>query len=148
MPHRVVPGAVALLVCVTAAGCVGSPVPSPFAVEYPAATAGGDPVPLSLIDQTGLVSAMTEASEVAAEGVSALPGQPNVLRVSWPGGVCDDRATLVLNTIGAGYQLAIHNHPRFTAGVECDDSVVTRAVDITFRQPLDPAALALDIVFP
>jgi hypothetical protein len=148
MPHRVVPGALALLACLAVAGCAGEAVPSPFAVEYPAATAGGEHVPVSLIDQTGIVTAMSVAPEAAAEGVRGVPGQPNVLRVSWPGGLCDDRATLVMNRIGARYELAIHNHPRFTAGIECDDSAVTRAVDIALRQPLDPAALTLNIQFP
>ena len=140
--------ALALVACLACAGCGGGPVATPFLIPYPAATAGGDPVPISLIDQTGLVTGMGVADATASEGVSAVPGQPNVLRASWAGGVCDDRATLVLNKLGAGYELAIHNHPRFTAGIECDASAVTRAVDIVFRQPIDPAALTLDIQFP
>ena len=140
--------AVALVACVAFAACAGDPVPTPFSIAYPAATADGDAVAISLIDQTGLVTGMSQGSGAAAEGVSAVAGEPNVLRVAWPGGACDDRATLVLNKLGAGYELAIHNHPRFTAGIECDASAVTRAVDITFMRPLDPAALTLNIVFP
>ena len=34
------------------------------------------------------------------------------------------------------------------AGIECDASAVTRAVDISFAQPIDPAALSLKILFP
>jgi hypothetical protein len=140
--------ALALVACLASAGCVGGPVPTPFSVAYPAATAGADAVPISLIDQTGLITGFAVAGEPAAEGVSAVPGRPNVLRASWAGGACDDRATLVLNRLGAGYELAIHNHPRFTAGIECDASAVTRAVDITFAQPIDPTALSLSIQFP
>ena len=140
--------ALALVACVASAGCGGGPIATPFLANYPAATAGGDAVPISLIDQTGLVTGLAVANEAAAEGVSAVPGQPNALRASWAGGVCDDRVTLVLNKLGAGYELAIHNHPRFTAGIECDASAVTRAVDITFTQPIDPAALSLKILFP
>ena len=140
--------AVALVACVAFAACGGGPVPTPFSIAYPAATADGDAVAISLIDQTGLVTGLTVADEAAAEGVSAVPGRPNALRASWAGGVCDDRVTLVLNKLGAGYELAIHNHPRFTAGIECDASAVTRAVDITFTQPIDPAALSLKILFP
>ena len=140
--------ALALVAWVAFAGCGGGPVATPFAVAYPAATAGADAVPISLIDQTGLVTGLAAADEAAAQGVSAVPGQPNALRASWAGGVCDDRTTLVLNKLGAGYELAIHNHPRFTAGIECDASAVTRAVDITFGQPVDPAALSLSIQFP
>jgi len=148
MRRLVLFGTVALIACLATAGCGGGPVATPFIIEYPAATAGADAVPISLIDQTGLVTGMSQGSGAAAEGVSAVAGEPNVLRVAWPGGACDDRATLVLNKLGAGYELAIHNHPRFTAGIECDASAVTRAVDITFMQPLDPAALTLNIVFP
>ena len=140
--------ALALVACVVSAGCGGGPVATPFLVTYPAATAGADAVPISLIDQTGLVTGMVVAAETAADGVSAVPGRPNVLRASWAGGACDDRATLVLNKLGAGYELAIHNHPRFTAGIECDASAVTRAVDIAFTQPIDPAALTLNVEFP
>jgi len=140
--------AVALVACVAFAGCGGGPVATPFSVAYPAATAGADAVPISLIDQTGLVTGMAVAEEAAAEGVSAVPGKPNLLRASWAGGVCDDRATLVLNKLGTGYELAIHDHPRFTAGIECDASAVTRAIDITFAQPIDPTALSLNIQFP
>jgi hypothetical protein len=140
--------AVALVACVAFAGCGGGPVATPFSVAYPAATTGADAVPISLIDQTGLVTGMAVAEEAAAEGVSAVPGKANVLRASWAGGVCDDRATLVLNKLGTGYELAIHNHPRFTAGIECDASAVLRAVDITFAQPINPAALSLNIEFP
>ena len=138
----------AVVACIATAGCGGDAVASPFSVQYPAATAGGDAVPVTLIDQTGLVTAMTVASEAAAEGVSSVPGQPGVLRASWAGGACDDRATLVLNKVGPGYELAIHNHPRITAGFECDDGAIARAVDITFRQPLEPGDLTLNIEFP
>ena len=126
----------------------GAPVATPSSVASPAAPAGADAVPISLIDQTGLVIGLAVAEEAAAEGVSAVPGKPNVVRASWAGGVCDDRATLVLNKLGTGYELAIHNHPGFTGGSECDASAVTRAIDITFAQPIDPTALSLNIQFP
>ena len=142
------PAALALVACVVSAGCGGGPIATPFSIAYPAATAGDSPVPITLIDQTGLVTGLAVAGEAAAEGVSPVPGRPNVLRASWAGGACDDRATLVLNKLGAGYELAIHNHPRFTAGIECDASAVTRAVDIAFTQPIDPAALTLNVEFP
>jgi hypothetical protein len=142
------PAAVALVACVAFAGCGGGPIATPFSVAYPAATAGADAIPISLIDQTGLATGLAVADAAAVEGVSTVPGQPNVLRASWAGGACDDRVTLVLNKLGAGYELAIHNHPRFAAGIECDASSVTRAVDITFAQPIDPAALSINIQFP
>jgi len=63
---------VALLFALAAvAGCAG-PGATPFTLSYPAATAGADPVPISLVDQTGLVAAMTFATaDLASPGVEA-----------------------------------------------------------------------------
>ena len=131
------------------AGCAG-PGATPFTLSYPAATEGVDPVPISLVDQTGLVSAMTFATaDLASPGVEAVPGQPDSLRVSWQGGPCDDRSTLVLNDIGGGsYELAIHNHPPITAGITCDEKTATRTVDIAFSRHLDPGQLTLNVTYP
>ena len=144
-------GVVATLavVLVFVAACGSTPAATPFTVSYPAATAGADPLPISLVDQTGLVTAMTEAAAVSmGPGVEAVPGQANALRVSWPGGPCDDRVTLVLNDIGGRYELAIHNHPPITAGFSCDESKVARVVDITFTRQLDPTQLTLNFEYP
>ena len=137
------------LVSVAGCGSGAGAIPTPITLSYPAATAGADPIPISLVDQTGLVSAMTAAAGGAmSPGVEADPGQANALRVTWQGGPCDDRVTLVLNDIGGRYELAIHNHPPITAGITCDDSTVLRVVDITFNRQLDPAELTLSIEYP
>jgi len=150
--RRLLIGAVALLgFGIASLAACGSAGPSPFAVTYPAATAGVDPVPISLIDQTGLVSAIAVApasSMGAGAGVEAAPGLTNGLRIGWQGGPCDDRTTLVLNDLGARYELAIHNHPPITAGMTCDDSIVTRVVDITFNRHLDPEQVTLNVQYP
>jgi len=141
---------VALLFALAAvAGCAG-PGATPFTLSYPAATAGADPVPISLVDQTGLVAAMTFATaDLAGPGVEAVAGQPDALRVSWQGGPCDDRSTLVLNDIGGGrYELAIHNHPPITAGMTCDETTATRTVDIAFNRHLDSGQLTLNVTYP
>jgi len=131
------------------AGCAG-PGATPFTLSYPAATEGVDPVPISLVDQTGLVTAMTfAAADLVSPGVEAVPGQADALRVSWQGGPCDDRSTLVLNDIGGGsYELAIHNHPPITAGITCDEKTATRTVDIAFSRHLDPGQLTLNVTYP
>jgi hypothetical protein len=134
----------------TLAGCgFGSPAATPFSVSYPAATAGANPIPLTLVDQTGLVtSVVAVAGGAASTGVEVAPAVGSALRVGWQGGPCDDRVTLVLNDIGSSYELAIHNHPPITAGLTCDDSIVTRAVDITFNRHLDPSQLTLNVTYP
>ena len=134
---------------VSLVGCGPGPVATPLALSYPAATAGADPMPISLVDQTGLVTAIAAApAEAADQGVAAAPGLMNALRIGWQGGPCDDRVTLVLNDIGPTYQLAIHNHPPITAGMSCGDSSVSRVVDITFNRHLDPQELTLNVQYP
>src|SRR5437899_910087 len=77
------------------AGCGSGPVSTPFIVSYPAATAGADPIPISLIDQTGTVTAIAAVADASASaGVDVAPGLSQALRVSWQGGPCDDRVTL------------------------------------------------------
>jgi hypothetical protein len=144
------PLAVFATVLVSLAGCGSGAVATPLTVSYPASTAGADPVPISLVDQTGLVTAIAAApAGSAAPGVAAVPGEANTLRVSWEGGPCDDRATLVLNDVGGDrYELAIHNHPPITAGIACDASTVLRTVDIKLSRQLDPAQLTLNIEYP
>jgi len=139
-----------LAAAVTLAGCgFGPPAATPFSVSYPAATAGANPIPLTLVDQTGLVTSIVAVpGEAASTGVEVAPGVGSALRVGWQGGPCDDRVTLVLNDIGSSYELAIHNHPPITAGLTCDDSIVTRAVDITFNRHLDPSQLTLNVTYP
>ncbi len=107
-------------------------------------------MPISLVDQAGLVSGIgLAADQSTSPGVEAIPGEPKTLRVSWVGGPCDDRVTLVLNAIGTGrYELAIHNHPPITAGFNCDASTVLRVVDISFDRHLDPEQLTLNVEYP
>jgi len=149
MRRLVLTGAAAALLIAALSGC-GSGGTVPFTVSYPAATADGDPVPISLVDQTGLVTSMILAPDASAgSDVEAVPGNANALRVSWQGGPCDDRETLVLNDIGGGrYELAIHNHPPITAGFSCDASTVARVIEISFKQRLEPERLSLNIQYP
>jgi len=149
MRRHLVNGAVAALLIVALSACA-SGGGAPFTASYPAATADGNPVPISLVDQTGLVTAMVAAPDAAAgAAVEAVPGSANALRVSWQGGACDDRSTLVLNAMGGGrYELAIHNHPPITAGFDCDASTVARVIEITLSQPLAPEQLSLSLQYP
>ena len=142
-------GAALAIFFVVLAGCGSGPVSTPLVVSYPAATAGADPIPISLIDQTGTVTAIAAVADASASvGVDVAPGLAQAIRVSWQGGPCDDRVTLVLNAVGGGYELAIHNHPTITAGLTCDASSVARAVDITFNRHLDPGQLTLNVEYP
>jgi len=151
MRRRLLIGPVALfaVVLVSLTGCGSGPVATPLTLSYPAATAGADPLQISLVDQTAMVTAIAAGPDASAiPGVQAVPGA-DTLRVAWEGGPCDDRATLVLNRIGGGrYELAIHNHPPITAGIDCGESTVSRVVDITFNRHLDPQELTLNVEYP
>jgi hypothetical protein len=131
------------------AGCAsGGGVPT-WTTAYPPREVGDKALPISLIDQTGLVMAIAAAPDASTSSeVEPVPDRPSELRVSWVGGACDDRVTMVLVDIGATYQLAIHNHPQFAAGITCDASGIPRIVDITFNRPLEPADLSITVQFP
>jgi hypothetical protein len=150
MPGRVallVPGLVA---CLALAGCgSGGAVPTPLTAEYPAAASGEKALPISLIDQTGLVTALAVAPDAPeGQGVESVPGSETSLRVRWDGDPCDDHVTMVLVDIGATYQLTIHDHPQFAAGLTCPNVVAHRSVDIGFSSHLDATDLSLSIQFP
>jgi hypothetical protein len=136
-----------LAVAVVLAGC-GAEVPT-FRTDYPAARPGGKPLPIALIDQTGTVTAIAAAPGVdAGSDVAAVPGHPDRLRVTLAGGDCDDRVTLVLNRLGESFDLAVHDHPQFGAGLVCDERAVRRTLDITFDRQVRPERLALRTEYP
>ena len=150
MPGRVALVVAALVACLVLAACgSGVAVPTPLTAEYPPAASDVKALPISLIDQTGLVTALAVAPDAApGEGVEAVPGSETSLRVHWDGDPCDDHVTMVLVDIGATYQLTIHDHPQFAAGLTCPDVVAHRIVDIAFSRHLDPIDLSLSIQFP
>lgn len=131
------------------AGCgSGGGVPT-YSTAYPPQEVGDKALPISLVDQTGLVTAIAAAPDAsAAADVESVPDRANELRISWLGGECDDRVTMVLVNIGAVYQLAIHNHPQFAAGLTCTAAGVPRIVDISFNRHLAPDTLTLSVQYP
>lgn len=149
MRARLLIGASVALMAAVLGGCATDAGVPTYTTSLPAATAGADILPLSLIDQTGLVTGIAYAPPSGASSeVIASPDRPEALRVSWLSGECDDRVTLVLADIGGVYQLAIHSHPQFAAGIMCDAGGISRSLDIDFNRHLDPSELTLSIQFP
>jgi len=131
------------------AACSGSGPPT-FTTTFPAPTGdeGLEAMPVSLVDQTGLVTGIAPASgPVEHQGVRQAPGVANAVRVEWLGGPCDDRATLVFGDIGSGYEVAVHNdHP--IVPVTCPAGTIGRALTITFNGPIDPTQVSVNERFP
>lgn len=152
MARRLPLGATAVLALAMLAGCSSAGGVPTYTTAYPPRAAGDKPLPISLIDQTGLVTGIFAAPDAAASGdpgsLEALPGPGNRLRVNWLGEMCDDRVTMVLNSLGEDFQVVIHNHPRFAAGALCEAGGVPLTVDIAFSQPVDPGRLSISIQFP
>jgi hypothetical protein len=144
--RAIVPALLALLLL---AGCgTGGAVATPFTVSYPPASSAEDSVPISLIDQVGIVAGVAAAPDAKpVDDVEAVPGSPMTLRIRWVAGECVDRVELVLNSVGATYELAIHDHEGFSA-LMCTDATTPRVVDITFNKPLEPSDLALRTAYP
>ena len=119
-----------------------------YTATYPPAASGGAAIPISLIDQGGVVTGLAVVPDHPAEqGVEAVPGIPTSLRVTWLAGGCVDRVAMVLNPVGDGYQITIHNHEGITA-VACSPEIIPHTVDVAFKSVLEPASLSLNVQYP
>ena len=83
-------------------------------MTFPADMSGPLPIaalPIVLIDSTGLVTGLREAllgpNDSGLPGVTARPGDPKTLVVTWIGGACDDRVTMNLHGPQSALQLSI-----------------------------------------
>lgn len=100
------------------------------------------PLPLGLIDRTGLVSAVAAADPAAQEGVSRTPDGSG-LRYVWVGGACDARVALNLRPTSNGYELT--NHTEVT-GETCDSLALVHQINVHLAQPIDPATVTITFV--
>jgi hypothetical protein len=144
---RVLP-LVSLTAALVANGCAAGAVVPTFTTVMPPTASGQPPVPLSLVDQADVVTGIhTGLGTALGAGVAAVPGRPNTLRVSWLAGECSDRVTIVLNSVGSGYELTIHNHEGITA-FTCTAGGIPRVLDIAFDRVVEPEQLSLNMQSP
>lgn len=129
-------------------GCGTGGGPATFTTSYAPTGSATDPLAVSLIDQAGVVTGIDTALDAApTSDVAAVPGKPMTLRVTWVAGECTDRVAMVLNSVGAGYELTIHNHEGITAA-GCTAADISRGLNVAFNKPVLPDQLALTIQFP
>ena len=140
-----------LALVASVAGCSRNG-PSTFTAEFPAQPdLGVDAVPISLIDQTGLVTTVRTAPPGDVRDGPRVEAEPNIangLRVSWLGEGCDNRLSLVFGPSARGYELAIHVDPNAAGGFGCVDVTIARGLSITLSEPVDPASVTVSRPFP
>jgi hypothetical protein len=150
LPSRLRPTFFALQLAMVVGACGALGGQAAFNATFPPLTNPAiGATPVSLVDQTGLVTGMDIVpAPVSSPGVTAEAGDANALRATWLGTDCDGRITLVLGETGAGYGLTVHVNPGVAGGLGCKAIEVVRAVAIRFRSPLDPARITISQQYP
>lgn len=139
-----------LLVALLLAGCASTAGPGTFLATFPPDPAAGvAATAVSLIDQTGLVTAMTPAGDTtSARGARSVPGDPNALLIEWQGDTCDGRISTVLTVAGDGYLLTVHAKPSLAGGLACTALTIARAMTVHLREPIAPDRVTIQQVYP
>lgn len=100
--------------------------------------ASRDPLPVSLTDQTGVVTGISQADSdftVSIEPVvQADPGEVRALMLVWLGGACDASVTVNVVQLEGRYVIGLASHERRGGG--CTMEAVPRAIRITTSEPL------------
>ena len=132
-----IPRAVALtlLVAVLVAAC--QPEGRTFQVTL--RTEFNHPLPVTMTDETGLVTGITQAAAVPATtpndpALRAEQDDPNAAVLSWLGGACDQDTTVWFHVLHAGYVLNVAVHETFGTG--CPLAAVPRAIRIATSRPI------------
>lgn len=101
-------------------------------------TTSGDPLPVSLTDETGVVTGITQAAAdftISFEPIArADPSEPRALVLSWMGGVCDVAATVTVVEQEGSYVIGLASRERTGGG--CPSAGVPRGIRITTSDPL------------
>lgn len=99
-----------------------------------------DPLPVTLTDETGLVTGIAQAEVDPATGNDVLPvlhadpNDPNVSVLTWTGGVCDQDTTVRFSVLNGGYVLSVAVDEKFGTG--CPAAAVPRAIRIAASRPI------------
>lgn len=100
-----------------------------------------DALPVALHDETGMIAAVQPAStDFSLAGVTNPPGRPDVLLVSWVGGMCDSKVDLQFVRDALRYRFMEHTD-RASA---CLLAGIFRTLRVQLTRPV--AAEAVDLV--
>lgn len=99
-----------------------------------------DPLPVTLTDETGLVTRVVPAQgdpatwNFAGPTLHADPNDPNASILTWTGGMCDQDTTVRFHEQHGGYLLNVAIHEN--SGFGCPAAAVLRAIRIATSSPL------------
>ena len=99
-----------------------------------------DPLAVDIIDHTGTVKAVLAGQGNFQEGIEAMPADPDVLIVTWMGGLCDIHTTLTLEPTLDTMRISEVTEQRPDA---CRAMGVMRSIAIRFDPPLAPGFVEL-----
>ena len=117
------------------AGCQPTPTGRTFQVTL--RTAPHDPLPVALIDQTGLVTGIVQPVDPPSSVEPALRADPtdeNAATLTWTGGVCDADITVTFLVLDGGYVMNLTARERPGSG--CPLAGVPRAIRISTSEPI------------
>lgn len=101
-------------------------------------TTSNDPLPVSLTDQTALVTGISQATADITGSfeprVRADPTEPRAVVLSWTGGACDVAATVTLIKQEGSYVIGLASHEKTGGG--CPLLGVPRGIRIATSDPL------------
>ena len=127
--------ALTLVVAVLVVAC--QPAGRAFQTTLP--TPERDPLPVTLTDDTGLVTGIAPADfdpawNILVPTLHADPDDPNASILAWLGGACDQDTTVWFHELHGGYVLNVAVHEKF--GFGCTAAAVLRAIRITTSSPV------------
>ncbi len=99
---------------------------------------GEFPLPVALVDQTGIVvgteAAQPDQKNFRDAGVLSDPTSPNAFILTWLGGMCDNDAALVFKRTDSGYDVRVEVHEKL--GLGCPAAGISRGLRIETSAPI------------
>jgi endonuclease/exonuclease/phosphatase (EEP) superfamily protein YafD len=97
------------------------------------------PLPVSVVDESGVLAGARPALRHGAPGgAQGVPGQPELVRVTWLGGLCDVHAAIKVEGSVDHLRLAIESHQ---TGNACPAVGVFRTIELRFLEAIDPTVI-------
>jgi hypothetical protein len=107
---------------------------------------GSYPMPVTLGDTTGMVVSVEPTTVAAWPGdepaVTAEPGNPNVLILSWMGGACESETVVGFWPVDGGFGMYVAPRGGPGLGGGCPAIGLFRAVRITLTEPVAPGLIS------